>query len=340
MLARLGLADRKGRLRSPAMKRAAILDDYQGVGLAYGDWSEVAGEVEPVPFRDHAASDDALVERLADFEIVVAMRERTAFPRSVLEQLPKLELLVTTGPFNAAIDIDAAAELGIAVCGTGGAIFNTSELTWALILACARHITTEDHNVKSGGWMTTVGTDLHGKTLGLCGAGRLGGIVGGVGKAFGMNLIAWSQNLTDERAGEIGATKVDKETLFRDADVLSIHLVLSDRTRGLVGAPELSLMKPSAILVNTSRGPIVDELALADALRSGRLRAAGIDVYETEPLPADHPFRGLDNMVCTPHLGYVTEDCYRIFYGDVVDDIAAYLAGTPIRLVQPAPQAK
>lgn len=341
MLARSESAYREGpAVYDRSMKRVAVLDDYQGAAFTYADWSKLDGRVEAVSFGDHIVGTDALVDRLADFDIVVAMRERTPFPRAVLERLPKLELLVTTGPFNAAIDIDAAAEIGITVCGTGGAIFNTSELTWALILACARHVPTEDANVRSGGWMTTVGTDLHGKTLALCGAGRLGGIVGTVGEAFGMKLIAWSQNLTDERAAEIGATKVDKHTLFRDADVLTIHLVLSDRTRGLVGAPELALMKPSAILVNTSRGPIVDEHALAEALRERRLRAAGVDVYETEPLPPDHPFRSLDNMVRTPHLGYVTEDCYRIFYGDVVDDIAAHLDGAPIRLVQPSPASR
>jgi phosphoglycerate dehydrogenase-like enzyme len=235
------------------------------------------------------------------------------------------------------IDIDHAASKGITVCGTGGALFNTAELTWALILACARHVPAEDRTIKAGGWMTTVGTDLYGATLGLCGAGRLGGIVAGVGRAFGMNVIAWSQNLTDERAAEIGATRVDKDTLFREADVVSVHLVLSERTRHLVGARELGLMKPSGILVNTSRGPIVDEQALASALAAHTIRSAGIDVFGVEPLPADHPFRTLGNIVTTPHLGYVTEGCYRIFYRDIVEDITAWLDGSPIRLVQPAP---
>jgi phosphoglycerate dehydrogenase-like enzyme len=322
------------------VKRVAILDDYQGVATEYGDWSRLDGRVEVTTFREHAADEAELVERLRGFPIVVAMRERTPFPQTVLEQLPDLELLVTTGPFNAAIDIVAAAARGVVVCGTGGVAFNTSEHTWALILACARHIPTEDRNVKSGGWMTTVGTDLYGHTLGLLGAGRLGGAVAKVGAAFGMHVIAWSQNLTDERAAEIGATRVDREELFRRADVLSIHLVLSERTRGLVGRDELELMKPSAILVNTSRGPIVDEAALADALERRSIRSAGIDVFETEPLPDDHPFRRLDNMICTPHLGYVTEDCYRVFFGDVVEDIAAYLDGEPIRRVEPAPQQR
>jgi phosphoglycerate dehydrogenase-like enzyme len=318
-------------------KRVAILDDYQDVAAEYGDWASLAGRVEPLSFTDHLFDEAALVERLAPFPIVVAMRERTPFPRSLLAQLPNLELLVTTGPFNAAIDIAAAAELGITVCGTGGAFYNTAELTWALILACARHIPTEDRNVKTGGWMTTVGTDLHGRTLGLLGAGRLGGAVAAVGAAFGMRVIAWSQNLTDEKAAAAGATRVERDELFAEADVLSVHLVLSERTRGLVGRRELSLMKPSAILVNTSRGPIVDEDALADALEQRSIRAAGIDVFSVEPLPADHRFRTLDNMVCTPHLGYVTEGCYRIFFTDIVEDIRAYLDGAPIRSIEPAP---
>lgn len=320
------------------MMRVAILDDYQQVWREHADWSVLDGRVEVTSFADHLFDEGALAARLAPFDIVVAMRERTPFPASLLDALTNLKLLVTTGPFNAVIDIDRAAAKGIVVCGTGGAIFNTSELTWALILACARHVPTEDRNIKSGGWMTTVGTDLFGRTLGLCGAGRLGGIVAGVGKAFGMKLIAWSENLTDERAAEIGATRVDKDTLFRDADVLTIHQVLSDRTRGLVGARELSLMKRSAILVNTSRGPIVDELALADALRDRTIRGAGIDVFGIEPLPADHPFRGLDNIVTTPHLGYVTDGCYDVFFRDIVEDIAAWLDGAPVRLVQPAPK--
>jgi phosphoglycerate dehydrogenase-like enzyme len=319
------------------MKRVAVLDDYQCVAKVFADWSRLDGLVEVTSFTDHLAREDALVERLAPFPIVVAMRERTPFPRSLLERLPALELLVTTGPFNAAIDIAAADERGVVVCGTGGVGHNTPELTWALILACARHIPAEDRNVKTGGWMTTVGTDLHGRTLGLLGLGRLGGAVAHVGAAFGMDVIAWSQNLTDERSSEMGARRVERDDLFRFADVLSIHLVLSDRTLGLVGARELELMKPSAILVNTSRGPIVDEAALADALSRHRIRAAGVDVFANEPLPADHPFRRLDNMVCTPHIGYVTEDAYRVFFEDIVDDIAAYLDGAPARRIQPAP---
>jgi phosphoglycerate dehydrogenase-like enzyme len=319
------------------MKRVAVLDDYQRVAKVYADWSVLDGRVEVTSFTDHLDDEDALTARLAGFPIVVAMRERTPFPRSLIERLPDLELLVTTGPFNAAIDIAAASERGIVMCGTGGVPFNTSELTWALILACARHIPEEDRNVKSGGWMTTVGTDLYGHTLGLLGAGRLGRAVARVGAAFGMEIIAWSQNLSAERAAEVGAVRVERDELFARADVLTIHLVLSDRTRGLVGARELDLMKPSAILVNTSRGPIVDELALADALARKQIRAAGVDAYAVEPLPADHPFRRLDNIVCTPHLGYVSEDGYRVFFGDIVEDIAAYLDGSPVRTIQAAP---
>jgi phosphoglycerate dehydrogenase-like enzyme len=319
------------------MKRVAVLDDYQRVAKVYADWSVLDGRVEVTSFTDHLDDEDALTARLAGFPIVVAMRERTPFPRSLIERLPDLELLVTTGPFNAAIDIAAASERGIVMCGTGGVPFNTSELTWALILACARHIPEEDRNVKSGGWMTTVGTDLYGHTLGLLGAGRLGRAVARVGAAFGMEIIAWSQNLSAERAAEVGAVRVERDELFARADVLTIHLVLSDRTRGLVGARELDLMKPSAILVNTSRGPIVDEMALADALARKQIRAAGVDAYAVEPLPADHPFRRLDNIVCTPHLGYVSEDGYRVFFGDIVEDIAAYLDGSPVRTIQAAP---
>jgi phosphoglycerate dehydrogenase-like enzyme len=315
------------------MTRVAVLDDYQGVALTMADWSALDGRATIDSFRDHIVGDDELVQRLADYDVLVCMRERTAITRSVLERLPRLRLLVTTGPFNAAIDVTAAHEQGIVVCGTGGAIHNTSELTWALILACARWIPVEDGNVKAGGWMTTVGSDLFQKTLGICGLGRLGGLVAAVGQAFGMRVIAWSQNLTEARCDEVGATRVDKDTLFREADVLTIHLVLSDRTRGLVGRRELALMKPSAILVNSSRGPIVDEDALAAALEQRQIRAAGLDAYSVEPLPLDHPFRRLDNIVTTPHLGYVTEGCYRIFHRDIVEDIVAWLDGQPVRLV-------
>ena len=315
------------------MRRVAILNDYQGVARDYADWSLIDDRVQTQQFRDHIADPDALIEALQPFQVIVAMRERTALPRAVIEKLPNLELVVTTGPYNAAIDGQALRDRGIVYCGTGGALYNTCELTWALILACARQVPREDRNVKAGGWMLTVGADLFGQTLGICGLGRLGGLVATVGKAFGMNIIAWSENLTAERCAEIGATLVSKDQLFAQADLVTIHLVLSDRTRGLVGEHELRIMKPSAYLINSSRGPIVDEDALARALAERVIAGAGLDTFGVEPLPADHPFRTLDNLVVTPHLGYVTEGCYRIFFHDIVEDIAAWLDGTPIRLV-------
>jgi phosphoglycerate dehydrogenase-like enzyme len=315
------------------MRRVAILNDYQGVARDYADWTAIDDRVETRQFRDHIADTAALIQALQPFDVIVAMRERTALSREVITQLPNLELVVTTGPYNAAIDGDALRERGIVYCGTGGALHNTAELTWALILACARQVPREDRNVKGGGWMLTVGSDLFGHTLGLCGLGRLGGLVANVGKAFGMNLIAWSQNLTADRCAEVGATLVAKEELFAQADFLSIHLVLSDRTRGLVGDSELRLMKPTAYLVNSSRGPIVDEDALAEVLRERVIAGAGLDTFGVEPLPDDHPFRRLDNLVVTPHLGYVTDGCYRIFFHDIVEDIAAWLDGNPIRVV-------
>jgi phosphoglycerate dehydrogenase-like enzyme len=317
------------------VKRVAVLDDYQGVALDLADWSRLDGRAEVEVFRDHLDDPDGLVERLRDVEVVVAMRERTPFPRAVLEKLGSLELLVTTGNRNAVIDVAACAEHGVTVCGTGGEIQATSELTWALILAAARHVPTEVANVAGGRWMTTVGTDLYQATLGLCGLGRIGGRVARVGAAFGMELIAWSQNLTAERCARYGATLVTKEELFERSDFLTIHLVLSDRTRGLVGERELRAMKATAWLVNTSRGPICDENALARACEQRWIAGAALDAYGVEPLPPDHPFRRLDNVVATPHIGYVTERVYRIFFADVVEDIAAWLDGAPVRVVPP-----
>ena len=311
--------------------RVAVLDDYQHVAASMADWSRLDGDV--VCFADHVSDPDALVRRLAGFEVLVAMRERTAFPRSVLSRLPDLRLLVTTGPFNASIDVDAAHELGLTVCGTGGALHNTAELTWALILAVARGLPAEDALVRAGGWQRGVGRTLHGSTLSVLGLGNLGSIVAQLGLAFGMNVIAWSANLTDERCAQVGVTRVERDELFRRADVLTIHLKLSDRTHRLVGALELGLLRASAVLINTSRGPIVDELALADALGRGDLAGAGLDAYTTEPLPLDHPLRRAPNTVLSPHLGYVTDDCYRIFYGDAVDDIVAWQAGKPVRVI-------
>ncbi|MFN0092837.1 MAG: D-2-hydroxyacid dehydrogenase family protein [Acidimicrobiales bacterium] len=315
------------------MPRAAILNDYQGVALTMADWSALDGRVELDVFREHIPQQDALIAALQPYEIVVAMRERTAFPEAVISALPNLRLLVTTGPRNAAIDVAACEKHGVVVSGTGGEVRSTAELTWALILAAARHVPTEIGNVRSGGWMTTVGTNLAGATLGLCGLGNIGGLVARVGAAFGMNLVAWSQNLTAARCAEFGAQLVSKEELFAQSDFLTIHLVLSERTRGLVGAGELALMKPTAWVINTSRGPITDEAALAEACAQRRIAGAGIDAFEVEPLPADHPFRTLGNVLATPHIGYVSEACYRIFYRDIVEDIAAYLAGAPVRVV-------
>lgn len=318
-----------------AVPRVAVLDDYQGVALRWGDWPALAGRAEVEVFRDHLDDEDALVERLAPFPVVVAMRERTPFSARLLGRLDQLRLLVTTGPFNAAIDVAACEARGVTLCGTGGTVHSTAELTWALILACARSLPTEVANVRGGGWMTTVGADLHRRVLGLLGLGRIGGQVAKVGAAFGMELVAWSQNLTAERCAELGAELVDKEELFRRADVLSVHLVLSERTRGIVGERELALMKPTSILVNTSRGPLCDEAALARACADGRLRAAGLDAYEVEPLPAGHPFRTLPNVLATPHVGYVSEDVYEIFFRDVVEDIIAWLDGSPVRVIAP-----
>src|SRR5690349_8115912 len=290
--------------------RVAVLDDYQGVALSYGDWGDLDVEV----FTDHLPGDDEVVARLGPFDVVVAMRERTPFTRARLERLENLKLLVTTGMRNASIDLEAAREQGVAVCGTGSLGPPTAELAWGLILALTRHIPAEDARMRAGGWQHTVGPELAGRTLGLVGLGRLGARMAKIARAFEMETIAWSQNLTPERAAEAGAEAVAKEELFRRADIVSIHLVLSDRSRGLVAVEELALMKPTAYLVNTSRGPIVDEAALLDALHSGRIAGAGIDVYDTEPLPPQHPLRFAPNTVLTPHIGYVTTGAYEVFY--------------------------
>jgi phosphoglycerate dehydrogenase-like enzyme len=316
--------------------RVAILDDYQAAAVEFADWSQLPADTEVVPFREHINDDDELVALLRGFDVVVAMRERTPFSRARLERLGDLRLLVTTGMHNAAIDMDAARELGIVVTGTGGMLTPTSELTWGLLLSLARQIPQEDRNVREGGWQQTVGTDLAGATLGVVGLGNLGALVASVGRAFRMDVIAWSQNLTQERAEKVGVRRVEKDEVFETADFLSVHLVLSERSRGLIGPRELSLMKPTAYLVNTSRGPIVDEIALISALEQGRLAGAGLDVFDQEPLPPNHPFRRLPNVVITPHLGYVSRRCYQIFYREIVEDIAGYLRGEPIRVANAA----
>jgi phosphoglycerate dehydrogenase-like enzyme len=314
--------------------RIVILDDYQRASDRFGDWSRL-GDVNVHALTDHVSEPDDLVAALTGAEVVVAMRERTALPASILERLPALRLLVTTGPRNAAIDVAAARDLGISVSGTGGSVTPTSELTWGLILALLRHIPREDAGMRAGGWQHTLGVDLAGKRLGLVGLGNIGRLVADVGRAFRMDVVAWSENLTDERAAKVGVARVTKQQLFETSDVVSIHLVLSDRTRGIVGERELRSMMSTAVLVNTSRGPIVDERALVSALESATIAGAGLDVFDVEPLPPDHALRRLPNTVLTPHIGYVTDSLYAIFYEQIVEDIAAYLSGSPIRVITP-----
>ncbi|HLI11766.1 MAG TPA: D-2-hydroxyacid dehydrogenase family protein [Alphaproteobacteria bacterium] len=315
------------------MTRVAILDDYQKASLGLADWARLGAEVKVEAFDRPFADGDEAATRLAAFEVIVAMRERTPFPRALIERLPRLRLLVTTGMRNAAIDMAAASSRGVLVCGTEMLPYPTAELTWGLILSLSRNIPVEDRAMRAGGWQTTLGVDLRGKTLGVIGLGRLGAEVARIGRAFGMEVVAWSRNLTDERATSAGAARVEKAALLARADVVTIHLVLSERTRGLIGAAELAAMKRTAFLVNTSRGPIVDTAALIEALRTRRIAGAALDVYDAEPLPADHPLRRLDNVVLTPHLGYVTAENYRQAYGQAVEDIAAFLAGKPVRVL-------
>ncbi|HEV2057510.1 MAG TPA: D-2-hydroxyacid dehydrogenase family protein [Methylomirabilota bacterium] len=315
--------------------RVALLDDYQGVALTMAEWKSLPTGTEIVVFKDHLADEDALARRLADFDIIMALRERTPFPRSLLDRLPKLKLLITAGMRNASIDMKAAAERGVLVCGTAGLPYPTAELAWGLILSLARRIPAEDRATREGRWQTSVGLGLNGKTLGVLGLGTLGSRAARVGRAFEMEVLAWSQNLTAERAALVGATLVPKDELLSRSDFVSIHLVLGERTRGLIGARELGLMKRSAYLVNTSRGPIVDEAALIRALQDGTIAGAGLDVFDEEPLPPDHPFRRLRNTAITPHLGYVTEETYRVFYGQALEDINAYLGGAPLRVLRP-----
>jgi phosphoglycerate dehydrogenase-like enzyme len=301
------------------------LDDYQNVARTMADWSILDGRAAITVFNDHLADADAVVARLQPFEIVCVMRERTPMTRDIIERLPNLRLIASTATVNASIDLAAAAERGVQLVHTGYSSAPTVELTWALILADARHLVVETTAVRAGGWQQSVGEDLNGRTLGLLGLGNIGSAVARIGKAFGMNLIAWSQNLTAERAAAVDAVLVPKEKLFQQADVITIHLVLSRRTRGLVGAPELRLMKRTARLVNTSRGPIVDEAALVDVLRKGEIAGAAIDVFDQEPLPSNHPFRQLPNVLATPHIGYVSRGLYQRFYQDTVENIREWL---------------
>ena len=314
------------------MVKIAILDDYQDCARSLADWS-LLKDAEITVFRDHLFDEAAVADRLKPFDIVCAMRERTALPATLLEKLPNLKLIATTGMWNAAIDIEAAKARGITVCGTLAPETPTAELTWALILALTRNIPAETTSIRNGGWQVTVGSDLAGRTLGILGMGRLGSKVAKVGLAFGMKVVTWSQNITEERAEAAGARMVTKEELFRESDILSVLVILSHRTRGLVGAADLALMKPSAYLINTARGPIVDEAALVDVLRQKKIAGAAIDVYDPEPIAADHPFRSLPNVVATGHVGYVSQDTYRQFWGETVENIAAFLKGAPIRVI-------
>ena len=316
------------------MVRAAILDDYQNVALKFADWSAIAKDVQVKVFNAPLGDDNAVIKTLQGFAIVNMMRERTPFNRKVIEGLPDLKLLITTGARNNSIDLKACAEFGVTVCGTAGFGNPTAAIAVGLMLELTRHIGFENARMKAGApWQVTVGHDLDGKTLGVLGLGKLGQRVAGVAKSLGMKVIAWSQNLTPEKAKESGTEYVSKEDLFRNADVISIHVVLSDRTRGLVRAKDLGLMKKTAYLINTSRGPIVDEKALIAALNSKSIAGAGLDVFDIEPLPTDHPFRKMDNVVLTPHLGYVSEENYRTFYSGVVEDIRAWLDGKPVRML-------
>jgi phosphoglycerate dehydrogenase-like enzyme len=313
--------------------RCALLDDFQDVATGIVDWSPLADDVELVPFTTHFPDEDTLAAALADFDIVVTLRERVPFPASLLARLPRLKLLVASGMRNSVIDYAAAEAHGVTVCGTASSSTPPVELTWALLLGLARGIVEESQALRAGGpWQSTVGADLHGRRLGLLGLGRIGSRVAQVGLAFGMRVTAWSQNLTKEYADEVGVhLAASKEELLADSDFVSVHLALGDRTRGLLGAPELALLKPTAYLINTSRAAIVDRDALLAALHEGRIAGAGVDVFDVEPLPADHPMRTAPRLLATPHLGYVSQANYRTYYGQAVENIQAYLAGSPVR---------
>jgi len=313
--------------------KIAVLDDYQNVARAMADWSGLEAAHEVTFFNDIYEGLDGFARRLAPFDIVCVMRERSPFKADLIARLPNLKLVVTAGMRNAAIDLDACKARGIPVLGTGNSAQATPELAWGLIIGLARNIHTENARMRDGAWITTLGTDLWGKTLGILGLGRLGRKMAQIAQAFDMTVIAWSHNLTPEAAAEAGATRVEKDALFREADFLTIHYKLGERSRGLVGAAELALMKPTAFLVNTSRGPIVDTDALIAALADGRIAGAGIDVYDAEPLAPDHPIRTCPRTLLTPHLGYVTDGVYRAFYEETVEGIDSWLAGAPVRVL-------
>jgi D-3-phosphoglycerate dehydrogenase len=314
--------------------RCAILDDYQNIVLKVADWSKVKGDVDIKVFNEHLGGPDQVIAALKGFQIVVAMRERTGFPKQVIDALPDLKLLITTGLRNASIDTEAAKARGVTVCGTPSFGSPTSGVAIGLMLELTRHIGYENARLHAGApWQTTIGPDLEGMTLGILGLGKLGQRTANIAKAFGMKVIAWSQNLTHEKCAEAGVGYVSKDDLFRQSDFVTIHVVLSQRSRGLVGAHEFGLMKPTAFLINTSRGPIVDETALLAALRDKKIGGAGLDVFDVEPLPVNHPLRKMDNAVLTPHLGYVSEQNYKNYFAGVVDDIRGFLDGKPVRVM-------
>jgi phosphoglycerate dehydrogenase-like enzyme len=305
--------------------RIAVLDDYQSVARAFADWSAIDARADVTIFHDHVSGDEAVVERLASFDVVCVMRERTPLTRAILTRLPRLKLICSTGAMNRSIDVAAASDLGVAVAHTGYSSSGAIEMTWALLLGAARHVPQEAESVRGGAWQANVGDDLDGRTLGIIGLGRIGSKAARIAHAFGMNVIAWSQNLTPEKAAECGATYATKEELFAKSDFITVQLVLSSRTHGLIGAADFARMKRSAWFVNTSRGPIVDEAALIDVLEREAIAGAALDVYETEPLPARHPFRTLPNVLATGHVGFVTRKSYETFFGDTVRNLVTWL---------------
>lgn len=315
------------------MMRLAILDDIEGVALEFAPWERLHPEIVVDVYHDHIQDENVLADRLLPYDILVIMRERTRFPRSLLERLINLKLLITTGKRNLAVDMKACKENGILVCGTESSKTAAAELAWALILGTLRRIPQHDRAMRKGRWGETIGSGLSGKVLGVLGLGKLGAQVARIGQVFGMKVVAWSDNLTSQRAAEIGVERVPKSEFFSIADIISIHVVLSERTRGLVGAHEIGQMKPEAYLINTSRGAVIDEKALVEALRSNRIAGAGLDVFETEPLPPDHPFLGLNNIVITPHIGYVTREAFQTYYRHAYEDVVAWLSGGPIRVL-------
>lgn len=313
--------------------RIAILDDYQGVALQLGDWSRIRAKHEVIVFREHIADDDNLIAAIKDCEVVCMMRERTPIMKAQIERLPNLKLIVTTGNHNASLDVETAQQRGITVCGTGSSGHATSELTIGLMLALSRRLVEQHNSVRSGGWQVGLGEDVRGKTLGIIGLGKLGQQVGKVASALGMNVVAWSQNLTDEKAAAGGAKRLEKADLFAKSDFITLHYKLSPRSQGIVGAADIARMKPTAFLINTSRGPLIDEQALILALQKGRIAGAALDVYDIEPLPDDHPFRRMPRLITTPHVGYVSRENYDVYFREIVENIEAWLAGKPIRVV-------